>query len=558
MKILGISYAHDSGACVIENGRILSSINEERLAKIKMKGGPPLLSIKEALRVAGTKPESIGLVAFADLRPRDFARRTYPLVARRVLRGLVRFPGIRTTRTKRRNLGIIRRFLESIGVNAEEKFVEHHLCHAASAYYTSGFEECLAVTSDGEGDSVSSTVSVCRDSEIHRVASTDVYHSAGMFYSSVTNALGFRINRHEGKIVGLAAYGNPDRVYGEIKDLLTLNKEELRIEGRIAKWYVKYGWRRVPDELRRICERNKREDVAAAFQKRLEDVLSGLVDAAARRFGLRRVALAGGVFANVKLNQRIHELESVDEVFVHPAMSDAGLHLGAALYASAELEREGAVKGTLQRLGHVYLGPEYSDREIEKALQGKGLEYEKHRNIERETASLISEGKVVARFNGRMEYGPRALGNRSILALPTDPSINDWLNKRLKRTEFMPFAPSILREHAAEFYKGIEGAEHTAEFMTITFDSTEKGWKEAPAVVHVDRTARPQFVPRNVNPSYRRIIEEVHGMTGLPVILNTSFNMHEAPIVCSPEDAVNSFLQGHLDALSIGRFLVRA
>ncbi|RKX99383.1 MAG: carbamoyl transferase [Spirochaetes bacterium] len=496
MKILGISYAHDSGACVIDNGKILSSINEERLAKIKMKGGPPLLSIKEALRIAKTKPEEIEVVAFADLRPRDFAKRTYPLVARRALRGLMRFPGVRTTQTKRKNLAIIRRFLESIGVNAEERFVEHHLCHAASAYYTSGFEECLVVTSDGEGDSISSTVNICRNNTVKRVASTDVYHSAGLFYSSVTNALGFKINRHEGKIVGLAAYGKPELVYDKIRDLISLDEKNLRIEGKIARWYVKYGWRNVPKELKRICQKNRREDVAAAFQKRLEEVLTELVYTAARRFSLRRIALAGGVFANVKLNQRIHELESVDEIFIHPAMGDAGIHLGAALQVCAEMENDGIIKAkTLQRLEHVYLGPEYSEKEIEKALQKENLEYEKYRNIERKTAELISEGKVVARFNGRMEYGPRALGNRSILALPTDPSINDWLNKRLKRTEFMPFAPSLLLEHAEDFCKNIEGAEHTAEFMTITFDVTKKCEKEAPAVVHVDRTSRPQFVP---------------------------------------------------------------
>jgi carbamoyltransferase len=558
MKILGIGYAHDSGACVLENGRILSAVNEERFTKIKMKGGPPLKSIREALKIAGVKAGEIDFVAFSDLRPRDFAKRTYPIVTKRALHGLSRFPGLRTTKKKKRDLAVIRKFLERIGVEAEERFVEHHICHAASAYYTSGFGECLTVTADGEGDSISSTVNICRDSSIKRLSSTDVYHSTGLFYSAVTQALGFKPNRHEGKIVGLAAYGNPGKVYDKIRDVISLNERRLRLEGRVSKWYVKYGWFSVPDELKRIVASYRREDVSAAFQKRLEDVLSEYVGQAARRFGMRRVCLAGGVFSNVKLNQRIHELDCVDEVFVHPGMSDAGLHLGAALKVSSDLEGEGVWKGkTMQSLPDAYLGPEYSEREIKEVLDEIGVDYTKHNSIERETAGLVSEGRVVARFNGRMEYGPRALGNRSILAMPTDPSINKWLNKKLRRTEFMPFAPSILSGCVDDFYKGVKGAEHTSEFMTITFDVTEKARKATPAVVHVDSTARPQFVPKGVNPSYRKIIEGVYDITGLPVILNTSFNMHEAPIVCTPEDALHSFLSGKLDALAIGSFMVR-
>jgi carbamoyltransferase len=558
MKIIGISNAHDSGACILENGKILSSVNEERLTKVKSKGGPPLHSIREVMRISGTRPEEIDVVAYSDLRPRDFAAKTYPLIAKKTLQGLPRFPGFRTTRLKKRYVATIRGFLKGMGVEAEERFVEHHTCHAASAFYTSGFEECLAVTADGEGDSVSSTVNLCRDNRIRRVITNDVYKSFGLFYAQVTKALGFRVNRHEGKIVGLAAYGDHEKLYDKVSPLISVNRKNFRIEGDIQKWYMKYSWERVARELGVLARNNKREDVAAAFQKRLEDVLSEYVDLSARRFGVRKVCLAGGVFANVKLNQRIHELDCVDEVFVHPGMSDAGLHLGAALKVSSDLENEGVWNGrTLQRLGDVYLGPGFSDREIESEIKSMGLEYERFRNIERETASLVSEDRVVARFNGRMEYGPRALGNRSILAMPTDPSINTWLNKRLKRTEFMPFAPSILEESAGKFYRGIGGAEHTAEFMTITFDTTKHGSRNSPAVVHVDDTARPQFVPKGVNPSYRKIIEGVEDLTGLPLILNTSFNMHEAPIVCTPRDAIESFLQGSLDALSIGSFMIK-
>jgi carbamoyltransferase len=260
----------------------------------------------------------------------------------------------------------------------------------------------------------------------------------------------------------------------------------------------------------------------------------------------------------VKVNQRVRELDCVDDVYVHPNMGDGGLAMGAA-YAvwSDRVHRAGEVP--LPRfLPTVYLGPSYSDAQIESALKKSGLAYEKHADIENRVAELIRQDRIVGRFNGRMEYGPRALGNRSILASATDKRINDWLNKRLKRTEFMPFAPSILEEDAADFFLGWSSQHTPARFMAMTYDMPNEKAALVPAVSHVDLTARPQVVRKKDNPSYYRIIERYKALTGLPVIINTSFNMHEEPIVCTPEDAIRSLVDGSVDVLAIGNYIVHS
>jgi carbamoyltransferase len=252
----------------------------------------------------------------------------------------------------------------------------------------------------------------------------------------------------------------------------------------------------------------------------------------------------------VKLNQRLRQLDGVDGVFIHPNMGDGGCGTGAAL-----LEFPGS-PALVEPLKDVYLGPAFTDADISDALSRSHLQFTRHEVVERTIASLIADGKVVARFAGRMEYGPRALGNRSILYHAKEPAVNQWLNQRLGRTEFMPFAPATLAEHAADCYIGIQGCEHAAEFMTLTADCTPTMKAACPAAVHVDGTARPQLVTQTSNPSFYRILSEYHQLTGIPSLINTSFNMHEEPIVCSPDDAIRAFLQGNLDYLAIGDFLV--
>jgi carbamoyltransferase len=276
-----------------------------------------------------------------------------------------------------------------------------------------------------------------------------------------------------------------------------------------------------------------------------------------RKTGKKRVALAGGVVANVKVNQRIHEIPEVEELFVYPAMSDEGLSAGSALIEAARTEPS-LQSGGNKCFDTVYLGPGFTEKQIAAALQAKGLPTAEMKESDREVAQLIADGYVVARFNGRMEYGPRALGNRTIMYRPDDPTANDWLNHRLDRTEFMPFAPVTLVEDAHDCYVNLSGAEDTARYMTITFDCTPEMARTCSGVVHVDGTARPQLISEQDNPTYYRIVKAYKELTGVPSVVNTSFNIHEEPIVCTPDDAIRAFEKGHLDVLAIGGFLVKS
>jgi carbamoyltransferase len=291
-------------------------------------------------------------------------------------------------------------------------------------------------------------------------------------------------------------------------------------------------------------------DVAAAYQHVLELVACAYVRHYLNTTGATKVVLSGGVVANVKLNQRIRELPGVEKVFIHPNMGDGGCGTGAALL---EFQSRAELR---EPIPNVFLGPEFDDDQIQAPLQRAGLPFTKYSPIEPKIASLIAAGKVVARFNGRMEYGPRALGNRSILYHASEPEVNQWLNQRLGRTEFMPFAPATMYEYRNECYRNVEGGDYAAQFMTLTFDCTDWMKQTCPAAVHVDGTARPQLVTSESNPSFHHVLREYHAITGIPSVINTSFNMHEEPIVCTPDDAIRAFVQGNLDYLAIGPFLV--
>jgi carbamoyltransferase len=380
---------------------------------------------------------------------------------------------------------------------------------------------------------------VGRNGTIERLHGVEFPHSLGTFYESVTSGLGFKPSRHEGKIVGLAAYGDP----AVLRDVLLSRFDQAPGSFRIREVNNLFMARMLASQFPKI-------DVAAAYQHVLEVVATAYVGHYLRQTGLRNIVLSGGVVANVKLNQRIRELAGVERIFIHPNMGDGGCGTGAAL-----LEFQGSPR-LGEPIADVFLGPSYTDDQVQAALQLAQLPFTKHTPIEPKIAALIAAGKVVARFNGRMEYGPRALGNRSILYHAKEPEVNQWLNQRLGRTEFMPFAPATLAEHRAACYRNTEGCAHAAEFMTLTFDCTEEMKRNAPAAVHVDGTARPQLVTATSNPSFYRILTAYHALTGLPSVINTSFNMHEEPIVCSPDDAIRAFLQGNLDYLAIGDCLV--
>jgi carbamoyltransferase len=569
MIVLGIADSFTSGAALVIDGRIRAAVNEERLNRHKMSMGFPNLAVREVMRIAGVEPGDIDRVAVATQnlfwRPEALPYQDYFRDSKGRFRDAFLALGSKAstlaggsalarqayyrlkqelTRYRRRELP--RRVVDEFGIRAPLEFLDHHLCHAASAYYTAGFEDATVITQDGAGDFKCGRVYQVTRGEFHELDALDSYDSVGNFYSYVTHLCGFQAHKHEGKITGLAAHGEPEyldlfRRYVEYGD------------GRIAnigRCFDHSALRKLEKEL---PSGFSHEALSATVQVLLEDAVSDYVGHWLGRSGHANVALAGGVFANVKLNQRVHELDGVEAVFVHPGMGDDGLATGAALFAHAQLT------GSHEQdvLQDVYLGGDIEDRDATAAIQRSGLPvYAGDEPLTTRVAGLLAEGRVVARCAGRMEYGPRALGNRTIMYQTTDPDVNTWLNKKLRRTEFMPFAPVTMWEHREACYKGLAGAEHTARFMTITFNCTEEMQRTSPAVCHVDHTARPQLIRRDDNPAYYDILAEYHRITGIPSVVNTSFNIHEEPIVNTPEEAIRAFLDSELDALVLGDHLV--
>jgi carbamoyltransferase len=602
MKVLGISpLDKDSTVTIVEDGVIRYAAAEERFTRVKLQDGFPWRALEDALDRTGTKAEEIDRVVYPFLtfdeetrlfernlaKERQFLTETeagataeeMEKASAKVPKNRPPVPGLADP-NERQEKGLLKTMayrvlasegvvsrnvakrgsekwgrdaskfhyqwqqqleggLAEVGLGDKLKRVEHHLSHAANAYYTSGFDSALIVTLDGYGSGLAGSINTGRDGKIERVHGLEFPHSLGTFYETVTSALGFTPSRHEGKIVGLAAYGDPE-ILGDL-----LRRRFVHSNGgfRIVETSNVYFSRLLAAHFPKI-------DVAAAYQRVLEEVAVAYVSQYVKKTGLKNLVLSGGVIANVKLNQRLRQIDGVESIFVHPNMGDGGCGTGAALAEFAGSE------ATRHRINDVYFGPSYTADEIVDALKRAQLPFTHYQPVEPKIAMLLAAGKVVARFDGRMEYGPRALGNRSILYHAKEPAVNQWLNQRLGRTEFMPFAPATLYEHRDANYIDMKGAEYAAQFMTLTFDCTESMKRDCPAAVHVDGTARPQLVSAEGSPSFHRILTEYYKLTGIPSVINTSFNMHEEPIVCSPDDAVRAFLQGNLDYLAIGEFLV--
>ncbi|MCS3700162.1 carbamoyltransferase [Salinibacter ruber] len=570
MTVLGIADSINSGAAVIKGGRIDTAINEERLDRNKMCMGFPRLSIEEVMRVADISPNDVDAVAVATnmlfWRPEclpytDYFRENRGGWMRETLLSMGgtfsalmgnssfarnTYHTLKSLLTQNRRRKIRKVLADDFGVNAPVRFVDHHLSHAASAYFTSGFERATVITLDGAGDAKCSRVYRVQQGGFEELQNLDSYHSIGNYYSYVTHLCGFKGHKHEGKITGLAAHGEPA--------YLDMFRRYVDWDGESIRNIGKCFDHSAIDKLRRdLPEDFSREDLSASVQTLLEKAVSAYADYWVRESGISNVALAGGVFANVKLNQYVHELDSVENVFVHPGMGDDGLAAGAALFEHNR--QEGYTPNSV--MGDVYLGPRQLEDEIQEAIRGYDVHVvERSEPLESKVARMLADGKVIARSAGRMEYGPRALGNRTIMYKTTDPTVNRWLNERLDRTEFMPFAPVTLWEDRHDCYKNISGAEETARFMTITFDCTEEMKDRSPAVVHIDGTARPQLIKEEENPSYYQILNEYKQITGIPSLINTSFNMHEEPIVNTPQEAVKAFLSTELDALVLGDHLL--
>ena len=602
MKILGISpLDKDATVSIVEDGEILYAAGEERFTRVKQQDGFPYKALENALEYTNTSISDIDHVAYAFTDWRDEkkiidknidAEKTFinnfksadlaellsearqkkhnyneaihglknpnEKMEKGLLHNLFYNIVVNNSMASRsvakrgsriwRDAAVdslqhwqmdLEKGLSQYGLDSKIKRMDHHMTHAANSFITSGFERALCITLDGYGTGLAGSVSEAANGKIRRLHGVKYPSSLGTLYEHVTSSLGFKPSRHEGKIVGLASYGDPDVLSDILLSHIQQTDGDFRIFGSNNIYLSRY-----------LASHFSKIDVAAAYQHVLEVVAVNFVKYWVKKTGIDTVVLSGGVTANVKLNQRIFEIDEVKNIFIYPNMGDGGCGSGAAMYQSWDGK-------TQETISNAYFGPDFTDKEIETELKANGLEFTQPQDLAKDVAQLIFDGSVVARFSGRMEYGPRALGNRSIMYHAQEPEVNQWLNKRLGRTEFMPFAPVTLYEARERYFFNIKGAEHTAEFMTITFDCTDDMKRDCPAAVHIDGTARPQLIRREVNPDYYDIVKEYEKLSGISSLINTSFNMHEEPIVCNPHDAIRAFLDGNLDVLVIGPYLVK-
>ncbi len=564
MISLGISEdLFDAGATLCDGERVIFASNEERYTRRKNEGGFPHRSLQALFEATAIAPGDIDRIYVCGEMTPPFPVRLFPRVhywlydAKRDRRNSMfrKFMDAVTFLTPMSHTGesswmrkftrpllpmVARRLLPKELRKTPIQFVEHHQCHAAGAYTFSGFERALCITSDGMGDGLSLTVSECApDTGVQRLWAATSQDSFGLFFEILAEAFGFVPCRDEGKITGLAACGKPENV----KESPPFALEQGRLQYTGPHGAPGVRWAR-----QHLMKLYSREDLAAWAQQQLEDHLLEIARWWLRDTGHHNLAVAGGVFVNVKLNQRLHELEEVENLFVYPNMGDGGLSLGAICEGGGMARTE---------MADVFFGDMFTEEQMEAALKEAGLEYERHDDIAVRIGELLHEGVIVARFDGRMEWGPRALGNRSILVRTTDRAVVDKLNELLDRSDFMPFAPALLDEDAEEYLLDVDAGRHAAEFMTVCFNCTDKMKREHPAIVHVDGTARAQLVRKDHNPNFYRILEEYKKHSGDSVVLNTSFNIHEEPIVCTPKEGVAAFLHARLDYLAMGPFLAR-
>ena len=571
MIILGVAGAvsHDPSAALFIDGELVAAAEEERFIRDKhAKGRFPYEATRFCLEFAGIQPGQVDVVAFpyakiplfGSAARWHYARRHW-YAPDRALTAI--FHGNRRYWRNRRRT---EKLMADLGLNnARLEMVEHHLAHASSAYHLSGFREKTAILGiDGKGEYATTFFGYGENGRIHKIKEFYEPDSLGGMYGAMTEYLGFEMLDGEFKVMGMAPYGDPERF--DLSPLIDYDEKGFRINNRLVnvvglrRWKDAAGkgyyfspklveWLGPPREGDEIDD--PYVDYAAALQALLEKVSLGLIDHylgdILKETG--KLAFAGGVALNVKLNQRILARNDVQELFVQPAASDAGTAIGAASWVASRLGE------SVQPMQHAYLGPRYSNEECIEAVQARPEQprWERIDRVPQRVAKLLAEGNPVAWFQGRMEFGPRALGNRSILGAPNVPGIADRINEQIKyRERWRPFCPSILDRVAPEMLQ----TDHPAPYMTITFDVGE-GWKErVPEVVHEDGTARAQVVTRDTNPRYYELIEELEKLTGNGVVLNTSLNRRGEPMVCSPQDALEMFFGSDLQYLVMEDILV--
>ncbi len=559
MIILGIHPGyHEASAAVFDEYRMVSAVSLERLTRRKIDGGRvPIEAIDECLAIAGIERRDVDAVA---LGRAAFPWRYYNhFRGARLIEGKARLAlGKEKHKSMERELvryrltdasSIFRAdvFLADLGLRPDVSigFFNHHLAHALPCLFHTDWDEALLYTSDGGGDNVQYSHRVLRDGRLETLYGGDEClltpmrtDSLGLAYGFATQALGYKINRHEGKLTGLAAYGEP-AAYERLAARFSVDQA-----GQLQTDFANNT------EMRRfvfeVAAGLEPADMAATVQAVLERFTLEAVRRLLDRHPVRYLGLSGGVFGNVRLNRLLAEETGVDEVFIYPPMSDQGLATGGVLQLLLERDGLDTWLDNRYRLSDLYLGRDFGPEADRRFASTPGLECVSETPVET-SVELLAEGRIVALFTGGMEFGPRALGARSILATPADQSINDTLNERLGRTEFMPFAPVVAEEDAEAVFDLGPVKRYAARFMTITCAVRDEWRARIPAVVHVDGTARPQVIDRSPNPVYFDILARFKAKTGLPVLINTSFNVHEEPIINTPAECARALLDGRVD-----------
>lgn len=556
MITIGINYSqmHDSAACIARDGEVVFAVAEERLSRVKHDARFPLLAIGACLEFAGVRADEVDFLCQSWPRPhagflhdlRCYATGKQPADGRALLNSTRHFTSMWRQRSGES------RFLAAFGsAKSPLRFVDHHLAHAISAYAFSGFDEATILILDGRGAWEATSLWRGRDGRLEHIWTIPWPNSLGLFYAQFTQHLGFVPYSDEWKVMGLAPYGEPGMDLG---DFLKLEGDSYRVAARLligkdslpgAALEARLGPRRIPES--EIEARHK--NLAFAVQDACEQAMLRLARAAVAKTGCRNLCLAGGVALNSKANGKILTSGLVERLFVQPAAGDDGACLGAALAPCLD----SAGKLPVRKMRHAYLGPESSGAEIKKALETYKIRYARLDDPARTAAEMLASGKILGWFQGRMEFGPRALGSRSILADARDPEMNAKVNQAVKFREWWrPFAPSMPVEAAGEY---LESATDSP-FMILTAQVKPEKRAVIPAVTHVDGSARPQTVERDVSPLYWRLLRAFGERTGVPVIMNTSFNLRGEPIVCTPTDSIRTFFSSGMDALVIGNYLV--
>jgi carbamoyltransferase len=558
--ILGLScYYHDSGVALLKDGEVIFAAQEERYTRKKHDENLPKEAVKHALAFAGIEMKDIAAIVFYEKPLLKFFDRIVPTMMRVWPRGFRMYQlAMQDWMTKK--LWIPQQIQKEWKYKGEILFTTHHESHAASAYYVSGFEDAAIVTVDGVGEWATSTVGHGKGNDLQILQEIHFPHSLGLLYSAITYYLGFKVNSAEYKVMGLAPYGEPTYME-QMKKLIDL-REDGSFRLNMEYFDFEHGLTMTGRKMEELFGQPTRKgetpvtqfhkDIARSLQMVTDEAMLKIAAHAQKKTGSRNLCLAGGVALNCVANGKILKAKIFDKIFIQPAAGDAGGSLGAAL---AVWHKHFNGKRT-PKMEHVYLGNEYSNDEIEAFLKTKGLPYERLDDAQLidTVASLLEGENVIGWFQGRMEFGPRSLGNRSIIADARNKANWQKVNLKIKfRESFRPFAPTVLEDKVSEWFD----LDRESPYMLIVADTLPDKREQIPAVTHVDGSARIQTIRRDQNPKYYDLIKKFEENTGCPVIINTSFNVRGEPIVESPENALNCFLHTQMDYLVLGNFLLK-